>query len=67
MPALVNSSVGSLPGTSELDGTTVWPFLRKNSRKLARISALVIESLVRIAFHAIPVVFAVRLTVDVQA
>ena len=25
MPALVNSSVGSLPGTSELDGTTVWP------------------------------------------
>ena len=25
MPALVNSSVGSLPGTSELDGTIVWP------------------------------------------
>ena len=33
MPALVNSSVGSLPGTSELDGTTVWPCWRKNSRK----------------------------------
>jgi hypothetical protein len=31
-----------LPGTSELDGTTVWPFLRKNSKKLARISELVI-------------------------
>ena len=42
MPALVNSSVGSLPGTSELEGTTAWPFLRKNSRKLARISELVI-------------------------
>ena len=25
MPELVNSSVGSLPGTSELDGTIVWP------------------------------------------
>jgi hypothetical protein len=25
MPELVNISVGSLPGTSELDATTVWP------------------------------------------
>jgi hypothetical protein len=29
IPALVKSSVGSLPGTSELDGTTVWPCWRK--------------------------------------
>src|SRR5271166_6625297 len=42
MPAFVNSSVGSLAGTSELDGTIACPFLRKNSRKLARISELVI-------------------------
>jgi hypothetical protein len=32
MPALVNSRVGSFPGTSELYGTTVWPFCRKYSR-----------------------------------
>ena len=33
MPALVNSSVGSLPGTSELDGTTAWPLLAKELEK----------------------------------
>jgi hypothetical protein len=29
MPALVKSSVGSLPGTSELEGTCAWPFETK--------------------------------------
>ena len=43
MPALVNNSVGSLPGTRELDGTTECPFFLKNSKKLARISELVID------------------------
>src|SRR6185295_7264043 len=38
MPALVNMSVGSLRGTSGPEGTTSWPCLRKNSRKLERIS-----------------------------
>src|SRR5579871_3249829 len=36
MPALVNSSVGSLPGTSEEDGTIVWPRSAKNCRKARR-------------------------------
>src|SRR4249919_2515593 len=40
MPALVNSSVGSLPGTSGLEGTMVWPRAAKKSRKSLRISAL---------------------------
>src|SRR3954470_19107497 len=39
MPALVNSSVGSLAGTSELDATTAWPLVRKNSRNALRTSA----------------------------
>ena len=39
MPELVNISVGSLPGTSEDDGTTVWPLLAKKSRKVLRMSA----------------------------
>jgi hypothetical protein len=30
--------VGSFDGTSELDGTIVWPFDRKNSRNAERIS-----------------------------
>src|SRR4051812_37679288 len=38
MPELTNSSVGSLPGTSELEGTMLCPFERKYSRKLERIS-----------------------------
>src|SRR5688500_2648439 len=38
MPELTNSSVGSFAGTSELDGTMVWPLERKYSRKLERIS-----------------------------
>ena len=38
IPALVNSSVGSSCGTSGELGTTVWPFCRKYSRKLLRIS-----------------------------
>ena len=29
MPALVNISVGSFAGMSELDGTSAWPFLTK--------------------------------------
>lgn len=41
MPELVNISVGSLPGTSELEGTTVWPRAAKKSRNDWRISATV--------------------------
>ena len=41
MPELVNMSVGSLPGTSELEGTTVWPLEAKKSRKVFRMSATV--------------------------
>ena len=41
MPALVNSKVGSLRGTSGLDGTISWPFLAKKSRNAARISLVV--------------------------
>ena len=43
MPAFVNSSVGSLPGTSELEGTTAWPRSRKKSRNAARSCALVMN------------------------
>ena len=39
MPALVNSSVGSLPGTSELEGTMMWFCEAKNCRNAARTSA----------------------------
>src|SRR5213075_2490617 len=38
MPELTNSSVGSFAGTSGLEGTMVWPFERKYSRKLERMS-----------------------------
>src|SRR5256712_3409603 len=38
MPELTKSSVGSFAGTSELEGTMLWPFERKYSRKLERIS-----------------------------
>src|SRR5258706_3049108 len=38
MPELTKSSVGSFAGTSELEGTMLWPFERKYSRKLVRIS-----------------------------
>src|SRR5690242_2469535 len=38
MPELVNIKVGSLAGTSELDGTMAWPRARKKSRKAERIS-----------------------------
>src|SRR5207248_993802 len=38
MPELTKSSVGSFAGTSELEGTMAWPFERKYSRKLERIS-----------------------------
>src|SRR5215469_12014263 len=38
MPALVNMSVGSFRGTSGLDGTCSWPFFRKKSMKVLRIS-----------------------------
>jgi len=41
MPLLVNISVGSLPGTSGLDATTVWPLEAKKSRKVLRMSATV--------------------------
>jgi hypothetical protein len=39
MPELVNSMVGSLPGTSGLDRTIVWPLDSKKDRNLERISA----------------------------
>jgi len=42
MPALVNNSVGSACGTSELEATIWWPLEAKNCRNLSRISALVI-------------------------
>src|SRR5579863_8740939 len=38
MPALVNSRVGSLRGTSGEDGTMVWPRSAKNSRNPERTS-----------------------------
>src|ERR1041385_4649682 len=38
MPALVNSKVGSLRGTSGEDETTLWPRSAKNSRKPERTS-----------------------------
>src|SRR4051812_44505628 len=43
MPALVKSSVGSLPGTRLEDATTVWPRSRKNSRKARRTSAALMK------------------------
>ena len=42
IPALVNSRVGSLFGTSELDDTIWCPFDLKNSRKAVLISVVVI-------------------------
>src|SRR5438309_783070 len=39
IPAFVNSSVGSSPGTTGLDGTTVCPFDAKKDRNVERISA----------------------------
>src|SRR6188472_2961464 len=39
IPAFVNSSVGSSPGTTGLEATTVWPFPSKNFRNVERISA----------------------------
>jgi hypothetical protein len=41
MPELVNSRVGSLPGTSGADGTMVCPLPRKKSRKSLRMRAVV--------------------------
>ena len=41
-PELVNISVGSLPGTSGLDATTVWALEAKKSRKVLRMSATLI-------------------------
>src|SRR5690606_25544013 len=38
MPELVKSSVGSLPGTSDAEGTMVCPFDWKNCRNFWRIS-----------------------------
>src|SRR5262245_46655621 len=38
MPALVNSSVGSLAGTSDDECTRLWPLLSKKRRKSSRIS-----------------------------
>src|SRR6185436_11426533 len=43
IPAFVNSSVGSSPGTTGLEATTVWPFCAKNSRNVERISAAFIR------------------------
>ena len=38
MPEFANIKVGSLRGTSGLDGTTAWPCFAKKSRKVRRIS-----------------------------
>src|SRR5689334_21342808 len=38
IPAFVNKSVGSSPGTTGLDATIVWPLLSKNFRNVERIS-----------------------------
>src|ERR1700712_1214942 len=38
MPLLVNNIVGSLPGTSGLERTIVWPLDSKNLRNFSRIS-----------------------------
>src|SRR5262245_9965064 len=57
MPALVNIKVGSLRGTSELDGTTVCPLRAKKSKNVRRISlALAITAPTRRArlFDAAP-------------
>src|SRR5262249_26896461 len=43
MPEFVNRSVGSFAGTSELEGTIVWPLLLKNARNAERISDVFIE------------------------
>jgi hypothetical protein len=40
MPALVNSNVGSLPGTSGLDGTIVCALRSKYFKNRVRISLL---------------------------
>src|SRR6478672_8462457 len=49
MPALVKSSVGSSPGTSELEGTIMWLCARKNSRNALRTSAaLMYEGLLKV-------------------
>src|SRR3978361_815036 len=45
MPAFVNSSVGSSPGTTGDEATMVWPFDSKNFRKVERISAAFIPAL----------------------
>src|SRR4051812_28881643 len=45
IPALVNSRVGSSPGTTGDDATMVWPFDSKNFRKVERISAAFIPAL----------------------
>jgi hypothetical protein len=41
MPELVNIKVGSLPGTKELEATTVWPLDSKKSKNVLRMSATV--------------------------
>src|SRR5690606_16870964 len=43
MPELVNSRVGSLPGTSGADGTMVWPLEAKKSRKSRRMPAVLMS------------------------
>src|SRR6218665_3931751 len=52
MPELVNISVGSLPGTSGLEATMVWPLATKKSRKLLRMSATEIEGMVLVLADA---------------
>src|SRR4051812_35202681 len=45
MPAFVNSSVGSSPGTTGDEATMAWPFDSKKFRKVERISAAFIPAL----------------------
>src|SRR4029450_452151 len=52
IPALVNSSVGSSPGTTGLEATIWWPFDSKNLRKVWRISAAFIRRSGALAWSA---------------
>src|SRR6185369_9007347 len=64
MPELVNISVGSLPGTSGLEGTTVCPLDAKKSRKVLRMSATVKSGVIQLFLGASHYSRLARQTVD---
>jgi hypothetical protein len=49
MPALVNKSVGSFPGTNGLDATMVCPWLSKYLRNLSLNSALLVIKIIQVS------------------